>query len=278
MPLLIRFLQDDAFVYQAGDDLGIPAWKARRALKAIAGFAFPFDVRRSAEAWTEAAKIRDLAGRAEALARILPDPENPFLAALVGSPRPGPGGAPDRERIFATVRIRNVAPEPMTLGTRPAEVELQWAGGASFYGPGKGVPEAGEFTTLEPGLSMELEIPIDGGFARSQSKDARMNLTYRRLAKAQGRKAWIGILPVSIGEEWKVEGKPEPFERRWPNGNLRFVGAWLNGRETGRWHYFNENGDRVRIVEYVDGLVCSETECNPDHADNKGAGVKPKGK
>jgi hypothetical protein len=284
VPLLIRYLQDDAFVYQFGEDIGIPALKARLALKAITGFAFPFDVDRSAEAWAEAVKIKSREERLEALARILPDPEDPFVATLVGPPRSEPGeenrgdgrGAPDGTRLYATVRIRNVAPGFMTLARRPWEVELRWGGGVCSYAVGKDATAAEDFTTLEPGQTMEVEVPINRSYARSPAEGARMLLFYRHLGRNVGLKAWIGTVAVAIGAEWKVERNFERVELLWPNGNLRETGATLNGRRTGRWEYFNDRGDRIRIVEFEDGDVSSVAECNPDHASNKGAGARKK--
>jgi hypothetical protein len=81
------------------------------------------------------------------------------------------------------------------------------------------------------------------------------------------------MLSVEFGALWKEERKFAWVEECWPNGNLRARGQTLNGDRFGEWHFFNEAGDRIRIVDYSGGHA--ETVCNPAHSDNKRAGRRP---
>ena len=82
--------------------------------------------------------------------------------------------------------------------------------------------------------------------------------------------AWFGWLPAHFGPLWKEERTLEKAEERWPNGNLKAVGQRMHGHEYGEWHYFNEEGDRVKIVTYTGNL--GTRRCDPNGPENKGAG------
>ena len=67
---LITYLENSRFVYEYGDDLGIPALKARQALEDITGHWFPLDVDKSMDAWHEAREVRDRTKRKELLRKL----------------------------------------------------------------------------------------------------------------------------------------------------------------------------------------------------------------
>ena len=85
-------------------------------------------------------------------------------------------------------------------------------------------------------------------------------------------KAWIGAVQVEFGPKWKGQRKLEIVEEKWPNGNFQTKGLTMNGEKYGEWHYFNEDGDRIKSVDYSRGGTATR---NPEHPDNKGAG-KPR--
>ena len=83
------------------------------------------------------------------------------------------------------------------------------------------------------------------------------------------------MVKAAFGQGWKEpERKRQKVEEKWPNGNFKVVGQTMNGQKCGKWEYYSEAGDRIRIVDYEGGTA----ECNPEHPDNKGAGIpKPSG-
>jgi hypothetical protein len=56
-PILINFLANDDFAYRYGDDLGIPAIKARATLHKLTGCWFPYDVAAASDAWSKTEHI-----------------------------------------------------------------------------------------------------------------------------------------------------------------------------------------------------------------------------
>ena len=81
---------------------------------------------------------------------------------------------------------------------------------------------------------------------------------------------------AEFGNDWKGQRKLDNIQEQWPNGNLKVKGQTMNGEKYGEWHYFNEAGDRIKIVHYT-GAHGTAT-CNPEHPDNKGAGKQPPSK
>ena len=40
---------------------------------------------------------------------------------------------------------------------------------------------------------------------------------------------------------------------KWPNGNLRMTGRKAGDHNVGRWAYYNEQGDRIRELDFDKG-------------------------
>jgi hypothetical protein len=296
-PILINFLDNDEFAYRYGDDLGIPAIKARTTLHKLTGRWFPFDVAAASEAWSKTECIAEPEQRQRHLAELLPDPEFPVLAELVGKPRTPlaattptsrPASAPtvsasitagpfehEDGDVLATLRVRNVAGHPVTLAGIPSSIEQDWlAGGCSRgLGPRRGEQTSADYVTLDPNEHLELEVSLDGSFLLAEPESRKLTLMYTEFGPIRGPSAWIGALPVRFGALWNEERKLEQVEERWPNGNLRAVGKTVNGKRFGEWQFFNEEGDRIRVVHYTGAQ--GDAECDPDHPDNKGAGRRP---
>ncbi len=292
-PVLIPFLQNDAFAYQYGDDLGIPALKAREALHKIAGCWFPHNVAVAAAAWKRAEATADPAKRKALLDKLLPGGQFPVTAHLVGSPeyvsreaeaeceshasfKPIPRSEENdakASRFSARVRLTSVSGQPVTLAKMPSWFEMRspsrWAQRGGLFPEH---PSKDDFLHLAPGESTEFRVTLDADFLLAKPQSRRLRLFYKENGNAVNVSAWIGWLDVQLGPEWKEEREVEKVRQRWPNGNLKAVGQKVNGRRRGEWHFFNEEGSRTRVVDYTRG---SEAKCNPEHPDNKGAGLRP---
>lgn len=274
VPALIAFLQNDEFAYRLGDDIGIPALKARQALVEITGHEFPFDIESSQKAWQEAKRIDDKASRTIYLEKAAPGGQTPLAAALVGLPSKKLSEALkkkyerlDEGEVVVTIRLSNLSPRPVTILAEPSEVDVQWPGGSS----GRNFDEK-EFTTIKPAESILLETMVPEDFLIAEPAERRLQLSYWANGNRQGVKAWIGTIHVEIGTAWKYERKVKVIEETWENGNLKATGTTVNGVKVGEWNYFNEQGDRIR-VEYP-GTGRGTAICNPEHPENKGAGKR----
>lgn len=261
----------DTFAYQSGEDVGIPALKARKALYEITGHWFPYDVAASAGVWKKVAAIRDSNERKKLLKELLPENEIPLVAELIGSPRKAKDKAGDDSIV--TVRVRNASGQDITITKLPTGVD-QSCPGFSSSGPfGKDMAKK-DFLTLKPLEWTDFEVTLDNNFLIAEPKGRSLKLDYRENGNSFGVNAWIGSLKVEFGANWKEERKVEKVEEFWPNGNLKVTGQTVNGQKHGEWHYFNEDGDRIAKVKYNVNLVSGVTECNPDHRNNKGAGKR----
>ena len=295
IPALIPFLEIDSFAYQYGDELGIPAVQARKALYKLTGHWFPYDAAAAQQVWKEAAAVADLGKRKALLDRLLPEKECPLIAQLVGNPRYEPAKPPDGpatrmstaatlpctesttkpKDVMATVRLRNASNRTVTIGALPSSVTQEWPSGSASRStcPRPGAPAKEDFVDLRPGETTEVAVTLDDSFMLADPNDRKLALIYERNGRALGLKAWIGTVHAEFGPEWKQERKLEKVEQRWPNGNLKVVGQTMNGRPYGRWEYFNERGDRIKDVRYTGDDVGS-SEYNPKYTSNKAVGAR----
>ena len=180
-------------------------------------------------------------------------------------------GKPD---AVASVRLTNQSGRDVTIARRPGGVHMSWPGGVSSHGGGFGEEELIEtdFVSLKLGGSMTFDVTLEGDFLLAEPATRKLTLLYRSNGRSLGLKSWIGSLKVEFGSEWKEERKIEKVEKTWPNGNLKVIGQTVNGHKYGEWHYFNEDGDRVKIIHYTGNRGSATT--NPEHPNNKGAGIK----
>jgi hypothetical protein len=294
VPCLISYLQNSSFAYQHGDDLGIPAIKARQALKDMTGHWFPFDVDLSMKAWRQARQIPDKVKRRELLNQLIPGEEFPFIAELVGkisyktandAKQPaakssleatGLGDNAGSEQVaVATVRLRNITKRPVVVGKRPTAVDMSSPNGCAYYGNSFPTmkPASDQFVQLTPGGTLDFEVTLSESFRIAEPHLRHLKVIYHDNGNTVGVNAWIGTLEVKPGTEWNEERKTEKVEETWPNGNLKVTGTKMNGHRVGEWTYYNEQGDRIRVENPAEGKVAV---CNPDHPDNKGAGIRVK--
>lgn len=270
-------LQNNDFAYQYGDDLGIPALKAHQALKNVTGHWFPFDVEQSATAWAKAKEIRDPEERLAMLRNLIPGDEFPLKAELVGEPTylESEDLVP-RQDVAVTIRLHNISPQPVTILREPSQISMDWPGGSSTLYHGGGVPHgeitAQTFVTLDPAQHRSFNIRLSSPFLLAEPGRRSLGISYQNNGNDLGVKAWIRTLKVGQSDDWKEPRVIKQVEETWPNGNLKASGNTTNGHKTGEWNYFNEKGDRIKTVYHGEGR--GTAICNPEHPDNKGAGIR----
>jgi len=202
---MISYLQNGGFAYQYGNDFGIPALKARQALEAITGHAFPFDVELSKKAWQQALPLEDRAARLRFLGKVAPGDESPFVARA-GRDRRTEADEKMKERIggvgeddvFVTIGLFNLSPRPVTVLKYPSDVEMSWSGGNSSYGDRSATKE--DFTTIDPGEAITFEVRLYERFLRADPSK-RLRLRYLNNGRKVGVNAWIGTVIVKFGSE-----------------------------------------------------------------------------
>lgn len=291
-PALIPFLENDTFAYMNGDDYGIPAIKARQALHESTGCWFPYDVEVSAKAWRRVAGVGDAKKRTRMLTRLVPGGEFPVRAEFIGGPRPDTakgkgergmrssfettdgGEGAERSDVIATIRVKNQSGCRVTITRRPSMMNMSWPSGMSYGSIGPKAEELSEkdFVTLRPAETMTFEVRLHGTSMAADPKDRAVTLVYMSNGRKLGLKGWMGVVKAEFGKGWKEERKIEAVKETWPNGNLKAKGQTVNGQRFGEWEYFNENGDRIKIVHYTGGQ--GEATLDPESPQNKGAGRK----
>lgn len=262
VPALISFLRNGESAGLNGDDLFIPALKAKEALYSITGHYFAFDVDSSRRAWDAAQNLADREERKRRLDALQPQNPSPLRAELIGD-----------GTTNAAVRVKNNSKEEVVISRYPAWGEQKWPGGVAGCrfrkAAGHGNPE---FVTLAPAGSTEVSIGLLESYLLAEPGTRKLTLAYTDNGSSQGVNAWIGLVNVQFGAAWNEQRNTVKVEEQWPNGNLKAVGKTVNGKRFGDWEFFNENGDRTEIIGYTGGH--GSAVCNPEHPDNKGAGKR----
>lgn len=285
VPALMSFLEND--------DPGSPAIEARQALHKITGHWFLFNVAASMKAWQETQKTWNPLKRKQILQQLASGCEHPLVAEVVGSPRyvapkVGDDGKPhlseslvqvdgshppDRD-VLATIRIHNVTTQPIAITTQPSDTSVSCPsmGAGAHLELADKPPAAQVYAIIEPGSTLDYQARFCEPFLLAEPATRKMQVSYRTLAKTAGAATWIGTMDVQFGRNWHEERQVKHVEETWPSGNLKVTGTTVNGFRFGEWHFFNEQGDRIRIEIYGTGR--GQAECNPKHPDNKGAGKR----
>jgi hypothetical protein len=286
VPTLIRFLQNDAFAYRIGDDLGVPALKARAALKKITGYTFPLDVRVGLEAWEKAKTVTPAAERLALLAKLAPCDPEPLVATIaLADDRKTPTMPANTQSTFtaglggeeretpADITVMNRSRQAVTLRHFPSGVNIRWGSpgsgsGRSSTGVGP-LPEGKEgYVDLAPGQSTRFRVNLSGRFMAAEPVTREITLDYLSNGNEHGVNAWIGSLKVTFGEEWKEPPHTiQEVEERWPNGNLKARGQLRDGQKNGLWTYYREDGKAVREEKYANGGLYASAGLNPDYAE-----------
>ena len=218
---LIGFLQNDQFAYQYGDDLGIPALKARQALLAITGHEFPFDVEQSRKAWEEARRLDDKEARKRLLAKAAPGGQTPLIAAAIGLAKKEFGeafkerlGPVEKDEVVVTIRLHNLSSRPVTILKYPSEVSSSSPAGSASYGFGHlDKEDKQEFTTLQPNSDMVLETKLGKSFLIADPAQRQLTISYLANGNGQGVNAWIGTLKVEFGATGRKNARSSKSRR-----------------------------------------------------------------
>jgi hypothetical protein len=257
VPAVIPFLQNDTFVYQMGDDLGIPAFKAGQALKKLTGLDFPLDVAASTKAWDRVKALANKEEQIKRLSSILSSLATPLVARVVNK---------DGKPSFV---ITNMSKHTVNLAKTPAWVEVEYSGGSGSYGGGE-IKGKDDFQEVAPGATMSVvfERNIDSlpNFLAADPSSRKLVLRFLRNGGEFGLNAWIGNLEAKFEEGWKEPGREvKAEEERWPNGELKARGPTLNGKRHGTWYEYREDGKKIREVEYFNGNITKIATLNPNY-------------
>jgi hypothetical protein len=179
-------LQNDGFAYLSGNDLGIPAWRAQKALLRKTGHAFLFDVEASRRAWNEVKSIPDKDGRRNRLAEIIPSQEDPFSCTVAQS---------DGKSAFV---LTNQSKQTVTIANQPDIITFRAFSEVSSHGLPNDARKAADYISLAPGASHRFngpdELPI-------LVPVRECTLDYLSIGGQVGVKAWIGTVAVTPAKE-----------------------------------------------------------------------------
>lgn len=262
VPALISFLNNGEYAGAYGDNVFIPALKAKEALYKLTGHYFTLDAQASLRAWENVKHIQSWEERKRQLAQLQPDDPSPLKAEVIGT-----------GTTNAVIRVSNKSKQEITIPRYASWVEQKWPSGSSGCGSQGSKDNESDFVTLKPGDSIQIQATLQESFLLAQPGSRTVTLTYKDNGSRQGLKAWIGLVNADFGAGWTEQRKIETVEEKWPNGNLKSVGETVNGKRIGNWEFFNENGDRTQTIDYTGG---GSAVCNPEHPDNKGAGKRAK--
>jgi hypothetical protein len=265
-------LESDGYAGQSGNDVRVPALKARRALHDMTGLWFPQDVGGSLRAWE---KVRGLP--------VGPERENLWKTLVLGIEYPLKAEL-EGDETAARIVVTNVTQQAVTVAKSPNSIDEV----SSWGNSSKGQQEPEEFVTLKPGDSTRFALKLESGFIHAPAGSRRLTVRYWNSGRKQHLNAWIGSLEVAIGSNW-TEPTAKPVQsviEKWPNGKVKVTGGKVGDQKVGRWTYYNEQGQVVRVEEYNErGWIVSmqefdtrtTAERNPDHPETEGP-AKPKAK
>jgi hypothetical protein len=181
VPALMEFLQNDGFAYQNGDDLGIPALKAQTALKELTGYDFPFNTRRSQQAWTEASSIAVKEQRLVVLAQAAPYEAQPLRAEII------------RDKGDTHLLLVNRTKQEIVIPKEPAGISYQWTNGSGGGASPKKAEHKGPFMTLLPGERLRVDLNSDWA---DQSRLKKLTVYFLDNGNQVGVDAWIGRVEI----------------------------------------------------------------------------------
>jgi len=192
VPAFIAFLRNGESAGFSGDDLFIPALKAKTALHKLTGHYFAYEVESSRRAWESAQQIEDPVERARKLDQLQPDDPFPLKAVVTGN-----------GTSKAVVRVTNKSGQTVTIARWPTwvtETSSTGVGGCDFGGPeGNRKPD---FTVLKPGQSVELRVTFSNWYLRAEPDSRRLTLAYTENGSHHGVNAWIGVVKAEFGPGW----------------------------------------------------------------------------
>jgi len=223
IPVLIKFLQEDGFSHSSGATLGIPAVKARSALKRITGCDFSYDVAASEKAWNEAKKIEDREQRRRHLALAVASDPDPWQAELV------------RKKKKVLLVVTNTSSRSRSLLRYPSQIGFRCERACFGAGTCQGEIDAkDDFVTLDPQASTRFKISVSRDmlqtFLTSDPSQRHVTLAYMRNGNEFGVNAWIGVVTARLGAGWPDAIRPlKSGEHESPKWR-ELGGRVLNGR------------------------------------------------
>ena len=258
VPLLLAQLENgESRGYMGGNHL-IPALKAKKVLRELTGCVFPFDVEGSRKAW-QAAKFEGRVRRIEIISKLAPAVKMPFKAEVIGTPKE------------PRLRLTNVSSIPTMIGSQPSSISQSAPGLTSSCYPGKA--PGPKYQMIAPGSFLDFPMELAERLLLFPADQRSIKIDFLDNG-GDGPRAWIGVVSAIFGGSWTEKRLEEKVKETWPNGNLKMIGQTVNGERVGHWEFFSEKGDRIRTVGYTKGG--STGTCNPEHPNNKGAGVREK--
>ena len=274
VPTLIACLQNAGSSEFYDDDL-VPALKARKLLNQITACWFPLDVKKSQGAWGKVSSQPASDKRSVVLAELLDFEEHPLIAELVGEPIYSLE-KPEDGNVSVRVRIRNTSHQELTITRIPCLVSMAWSGGSSSLGIRTDeVPSRPQdFVQIAPGGSVEIQVAVSSSFLVTDSNKRSLKISFHSHSARIETNQWVGSLEVNPSDQWKEVREEKEVQEKWANGNFKVTGKTMNGQKIGAWHYFNEQGDRIKIENHNNGQ--ENATCDPDHPTNKGAGKREK--
>jgi hypothetical protein len=183
-PALIAFLEDDSFAYRDGRDIGIPAWKAHRALRSVTGYWFPYNVKQSQEIWGIINAVDSKEGKAsKELHKLLPTSES-----IVA----------DRARIkdaALEIALTNISGQDVTIAKTPSWIE---SGSKNSFLKSEFAPPttSDDFTVVKPGEVLVVSIAQTPGLELEVYLTRGFRLFYRYHGGKFGVKAWLGWVEI----------------------------------------------------------------------------------
>ena len=258
VPLLIDQLESGESCGNIGDDYMIPALKAKTALFDLTGCVFPFDVESSRKAW-EAAQDENRERRLEIISKLAPAVKDPFKAEVMGTPK------------ASYLRLANVSDIPTTISSKPSFISQSAPGMSSSASTGK--VTGPKYQIIEPGGHLDFPIQINARLLLFPLEQRSIRVAFLDNGGKAGPRSWIGVVEAGFGKGWSEERKTKKVEEFWANENFKMIGQTVNGKRIGKWEFFNEAGDRIKEVDYSNG---GTAHCNPEHPNNKGAGIRKK--
>ena len=177
---------------------------------------------------------------------------------------------PDDGRVAVKIQIRNTGVHELRITRSPCNVSTNDPGASSSIGTE--VEE--DFVSIGPEENHEIQVSVSQSFLNADPLKRTLEISFYCANGKLGENQWVGTLSVHPSKSWTEVRVERNVEETWDNGILKATGKTMNGQRFGAWHFFNEQGDRIRIEYPSSGR--GTAICAPEHPTNKGAGLRSK--
>ncbi len=168
------------------------------------------------------------------------------------------------------IQIRNTLDHELWITRSPCNVHTNDPGASSSIG----TQVEDDFIKIGPDETHEIQLSVSQSFLNADPLKRKLEISYYCPNGKIEENQWIGTLSVHPSKTWTEVRVEKNLEETWDNGNLKATGKTMNGARFGEWHFYNEQGDRIRIEYPSSGRGTSI--CAPEHPENNGAGIKKK--